>query len=128
MGISLTLITLGTGALTVFGLSALLLILGRGARNCPVSGPAAMGATITVLGAYLSMGLGIAALLAAFAGEMHLGGLPTMLVAAGGTAIVAGIGFTIAATTLRDALIRVRQEARADAEAGILPSAQPETA
>jgi len=78
------------------------------------------------------MGLGTTALVAAFAGEMSLGDLPQALVAVGGIAVTLGIGFTIAATTLRDALLRVRQEARADAKAGIVaglpdaPKPEPE--
>ncbi len=109
-----TILTLGVGGVLVTGLSSLLLELGKECRRCPVSGPAARVATLSALGAFASMGLGIVALIAAFAGQMRLGDLPTTLVATGGAAVALGIGFSIAATSLRDALLRVRQEARAD--------------
>lgn len=111
---TLTLITLAFGSVLVLSLSALLLELGKECRRCPVSGPAAGAATLSVLGAFGSMGLGIVALFAAFAGELSLGSLPTALVSTGGAAVVLGIGFSIAATALRDALTRARREVRED--------------
>ena len=112
---TLTLITLAFGSLLVFALSFLLVELGKECRRCPISGPAAAAGTISVLGAFASMGLGIVAMFAAFAGELSLGALPTALVAVGGAAVTHGIGFSVAATTLRDVLARARREAREDA-------------
>jgi hypothetical protein len=102
-------ITLAFGSVLVFALSFLLVELGKECRRCPVSGPAAAAGTISVLGAFASMGLGVVAIFAA------LGSLPTALVATGGAAVTLGIGFSVAATTLRDVLARARREAREDA-------------
>ena len=111
----LTMITLAFGSVLVFALSFLLVELGKECRRCPVSGPAAAAGTISVLGAFASMGLGVVAIFAAFAGQLALGSLPTALVATGGAAVTLGIGFSVAATTLRDVLARARREAREDA-------------
>ncbi len=107
---TLILLTLGTGIVVVMGLSMLLLELGKECRKCPTTGPAATAATLSVMGAFTSIGFGVVALFAAFAGELHLGSLPTALVSTGGAAVVLGIGFSIAATALRDALSRAGRE------------------
>ncbi len=115
----LTLVTLAFGCALVLALSALLLELGKECRRCPIAGPSAGAATLGVIGAFSSMGIGVVALFAAFAGELMLGSLPTSLVAVGGAAVTLGIGFSIAATTLRDALTRARREVREDEAAGL---------
>lgn len=109
-----TLITLVIGCILVLSLSRLLLELGKECRTCPYSGAAAGVATLSVLGAFTSMGLGVVAVFAAFANSISMGDLPNMLVATGMTAVSLGIGFSIAATALKDALLTARREARTD--------------
>lgn len=109
-------VTLASGTAIVGALSMLLHELGKEMRSCPISGAASRGATLSVMGAYASMGLGVVALIAAFADRLTIGALPTALVSIGGAALALGIGFSVAAAALRDALLTVRREARADAQ------------
>lgn len=111
-----TLLSLGSGTAILIGLTVVLRTLGKEAEACPVTGAAAKLAALGVLGAFVSIGLGIVFLIGAFAGQMSVGAFPTGLVGAGLSAMILGIAFSVAATTLRDTLTNLRREARADAE------------
>ena len=114
--------TFALGAVAVFGLSALLWAMGREAGRCPVSGQAARAATMALIGGFVPLALGLILVIAAW-----VNGRGDLTVQEGATAvgfawIAGGVGFTLAATTLRDTLRQVRLDAY---EAAAEPVATP---
>lgn len=100
-----------TAIITV--LSNLLWRLGREASKCPVSGGAALGATIAIVGAYASIAFGLVALVGALGAGLTVDPLKLGLAQIGAAALIAGIGFSIAASTLRDSLAEVLRQSQA---------------
>lgn len=94
-------------------LSSLLWRLGREASRCPVSGGAALGATIAVVGAYASIAFGLVAIVGALGAGAQIDALKLSLAQIGASALISGIGFSIAAATLRDALADVLRQSQA---------------
>lgn len=103
-------------------LSALLWSIGRAASACPVSGPSARSASIAVIGAYASIALGIIVLIAALGVETGVDETKRLLAQLGAAAIINGVGFSIAASTLRDL---IDQLVKAVEQRPIAPAPQP---
>lgn len=92
---------LGLGVATVIALTALLLGLGRvAARSCP--GEGARLAALGVAGAYAAIGLGVVLVTAAAVEAFGDPFTPRALAPAGLSMIALGVGFSIAAATLRN--------------------------
>lgn len=107
---------LAAGLALVIGLCLALAGLGRAARDCPVSGPAARSATLGVVGAFASIGLGVVASIGALFLEVDLKPAAATLGQFGVTAVSLGVGFAIAASALRESLSRVTRERLAAVE------------
>lgn len=101
---------LAAGALSVLALAWLLGQIGRAARDCPVSGPAARAATLGVVGAFAAIGLGVVAMIGAVASEIDAAPVAASLGQYGAASVLLGISFAIAASTLREALSQAMRE------------------
>lgn len=100
---------------TTATMTALLWAIGRAASACPVSGRAVRGVALAVIGAYACITLGLIALIGALGVETDLGDARRLFAQIGAAALAAGVGFSIAAATLRDAVERLAPPVRPDA-------------
>lgn len=97
------LVPAGVGAMAVLALSIMLVALGRAAQSCPEAGPPIRAASLGVAGAYAPIGLGLVLVIATSADRLLEGPtLQTGLAIVGLSLIAGGVGFAIAAATLRE--------------------------
>ena len=95
---------LGAGAAIVAGLAQLLRSVGREMARCPVNGAASRATSLVVLGVFVSMGLGATGVVAALVSAARTDTASEVVMGTGIVAILLGIGFSIAATVLRDVM------------------------
>ena len=105
------LMTFGLGAMAVAGLTALLWAMGREAGRCPLSGQAARAATMALIGGFVPLALGLILVIAAWVNGHGDLTVQEGALAVGFAWMAGGVGFTLAATTLRDTLRQVRLDA-----------------
>ncbi|MGF1553640.1 MAG: hypothetical protein ACFBWO_14260 [Paracoccaceae bacterium] len=101
--------TLATGGLGA--VAAVLVLIGRMAADCPQTAGAARLATLVVTTAFVAIGAGIVTLIGAALPLLAEGAATGLYVALGFALIALGVGFQIAASTLRDILAAARPAA-----------------
>lgn len=108
----------GFGAAAVLALSVLLFALGRAAQNCPEAGPPIRAASLGVAATFTPVGLGLVLLIAASAQRLlETDPLNAGLTIVGLSMIVGGVGFAIAAATLRDTAMNINRQVKQTSEA-----------
>lgn len=104
--IDLVYFTLALGGLGA--VAAILVLIGRAAADCPQTASAAKLATLVVTTGFVAIGAGVVTLIGAALPVLAAGAATGLYVALGLALIALGIGFQIAATTLRDILRAAR--------------------
>ena len=93
-------------------LSAMILKISRSLGDCPQTGRVARAAGVTITTGYTAIGSGAVALIGS-ALPVVQGGAPATLFAIGFAALVLGLGFTHAITSLRDVVVSAQPRSEA---------------
>jgi hypothetical protein len=86
---------------TLLGLTAMILRIGRALGECPSKGRAAQAASITIATGFVAIGLGGVSIIAAGLAMADAGGAAALF-AVGLACVTLGLGFTHAVTLLRE--------------------------
>ena len=85
-------------------LAAMIVKIAKGLGDCPQTGRVARAAGVTIATGYAAIGGGAVALIGSALPVVE-GGMPATLFAIGFAALILGLGFTHAVTTLRQAVV-----------------------